>query len=81
MRVSRILSPGGGGHVAGWDAGWGGHAWQGACMAGGVGHAWQGVCVWYGGVHGKGHAWRGACMAGKTAIAVGSTHPSGMHSC
>ena len=63
----------------------GGHVWlgrayvaAGACMAGVCvwwGHAWQGSCmVW--GMHG-----RGACMAGKTAIAVGGTHPTGMHSC
>ena len=52
----------------------GGHAWQGACMAGGRacvagGHAWQGACVvggacMAGGVHGRGHVWQGACMAG-----------------
>ena len=41
---------------------------RGVCMAGG--------CV-VGGVHGKGaYAWQE-----KTAIAVGSTHPTGMHSC
>ena len=40
----------------------GGHAWQGAYMAGGV-------C-------GGGHAWHE-----KAAIAVGNTHPTGMHSC
>ena len=58
-------------------------------MAGGVhgrGHVWKGGYVWRvcvckgacvaGGVHG-----RGACVTGKTAIAVGSTHPTGMHSC
>ena len=45
----------------------------GACVAGGMsgrgGHAWQGVC---GG---------GMCVIAKTAIAAGSTHPTGMHSC
>ena len=59
----------------------GGHVWLGVCMAGG--------CVWQGGMHGRvgGHVWqRGvcggrACMAEKTAIAAGSTHPTGMHSC
>ena len=35
------------------------------------GRAWQGACVVVGGV----------CVAGKTAIAPGSTHPTGMHSC
>ena len=58
----------------------------GACVAGGmhgrraymVGvvhggrHARQGACVAMGG---------GACMAGETATAVGSMHPTGMHSC
>ena len=43
----------------------GGHAWQGACMAGCV---WQGACV-AGGMHGRG--W-GACM-------VGSCMAEGMH--
>ena len=51
-------------------------AW--ACMVGDVHSreepAWRGV---EGGVHGKG----GACVAGETAIAVGGTHPTGMHSC
>ena len=62
---------------------------RGAYMA--EGHAWQGG-VPGGGMHGKGYAWQGACMAGgacmawgcvagKTAIAAGSTHPTGMHSC
>ena len=40
----------------------------GACMAGGVSMA--------GGMHG-----RGVCVAGKTAIAVGGTHPTRVHSC
>ena len=48
------------------------------CVAGGVcvagGHVWQGVCM-AGGMCG-----RGACAAGKTATAVDSTHPTGMHS-
>ena len=34
-----------------------------------------GACM-AGGVHG-----RGACMAGEMAIAAGSMHPTGMHSC
>ena len=46
-----------------------GHAWQG-------GHAWHRVVCMAGG-----HAWQGACVVGKTAIAVGGTHPTGMHSC
>ena len=51
--------------------------------------------MWQGDVHGKGvgvcmvggHAWqggmpgRGVCLAGKTAIAAGSTHPTGMDTC
>ena len=58
----------------------GGHVWWGggmygrgvhgrggrACMA--EGHVWQG------------HAWQGACVV-KMATEVGSTHPTGMHSC
>ena len=75
----------------------GGHAWQGACMAG--------VCMWWGcawqrGMCGRGackaggrvcmaggHAWQGgmhgrvACVAGETATAADGTHPTGMHSC
>ena len=47
----------------------------------GNGQVWQkGVCM-VGGMHSSGHAWWGACMAGKTATAVDSTHPTGMHSC
>ena len=34
-----------------------------------------GVCVT------GGHAWQGVCVAGEMATAVGSTHPTGMHSC
>ena len=73
----------------------GGMHGRGACMAGGMhgkGCAWQGGACVAGGVHGTGacmtrdmcdggHAWQGACMAGETAIAVGSMHPTGMHSC
>ena len=64
------------GGMHGRGMGGGGHAWQGACMAGGMygrGHAWWGVCrvgacmaegaYMAGGVH-RGHAWWGACMAG-----------------
>ena len=61
------------------------HAWQGGmcggvCVAGRC--AWQGACV-AGGVHDREHAWQGvgAFLAGETAIAVGCTHPTGMHSC
>ena len=42
----------------------GGHAWQGACMAGvcvAGGHAWQG------------HAWRGTCVVGRGACMAGDT--------
>ena len=45
-----------------------------------------GVCL-AGGMHGGGCAWWVACMvgrvcvAGEMAIAVGSMHPTGMHSC
>ena len=54
-------------------------------MAGG-GMRGRGACVVGGGMHGRGHAWWGgcawgACVAGKMAIAVGGTHPTGMHSC
>ena len=76
----------GGGHV------WQGRrtcAWQGGmCTAGGMcgrGHVWQGcvcgrgVCV-AGGVH-EGHVWQGDMCAGETAIEVGGTHPTGLHSC
>ena len=48
-------------------------------MVGGMcdrGHAWWGVCM-AGGMHGGG----GAYMAGEKAIATGSMHPIGMHSC
>ena len=56
-----------------------GHVWQGMCGKGGC--AWQGVCV-AGGIHGRKAYMAGgrACVAGKTAIAVGGTHPTGMHS-
>ena len=48
----------------------GGHAWQGACIAGGGpcmvgGHEWQGACMADGGHAWQGtggHAWWGACM-------------------
>ena len=61
----------------------GGHAWQGGCalaggMCGGVcawGCAWQGACMV------GGYVWHGGCVAGETATTVGSTHPTGMHSC
>ena len=46
----------------------GGMRGRGTCMAGG--HAWWGAV-----------RSRGACVAGETAIAAGSTHPTGMHSC
>ena len=67
----------------------GGHAWQGACMAGGVhgrGHAWQGGLEWWGtcmvgGAWIAGGVWWEACMAGETATAAGGTHHTGMHSC
>ena len=62
---------------------------RGACMAGGVhgrgvcvagGCAAGGVCiaggVWWGVCMARGHAWQE-----KTVIAVGGTHPTGMHSC
>ena len=48
-----------------------GHVWQGVCMAEG-----EGACMPGGGMHG-----RGACVAGEMATAVGSMHPTGMHSC
>ena len=44
-------------------------------------------CAKQGGMHGRGcmeggRVWqRGACVAGETAIAAGSTYPTGMHSC
>ena len=34
-----------------------------------------------GGMHDRMHAWQGAYMAGEKAIATGSMHPIGMHSC
>ena len=41
----------------------------------------DGACV-AGGVLGRGtRVVGGVCVAGKTAIAPGSTHPTGMHSC
>ena len=57
----------------------GGHVWRGGMRG-------RGACVVGGGMHGRGHAWWGgcawgACVAGKMAIAVGGTHPTGMHSC
>ena len=73
-----------------------GHAWQGACVAGCVwwgGMHGRGACV-AGGMCGVcmagGHAWQGgvcgrhACpLADTTRYGqwVGSTHPTGMHSC
>ena len=74
----------------------GGHAWQGACVAGGHawwGCAWQGACMvggcawqgghaWQGGMHGRGCVWwGGSCVAGETATEADGTHPTGMHSC
>ena len=61
------------------------HMQEGMC---GGGHGRGGVHG-RGSVHGGGHAWQegghvwqgGACMAGKMAIAAGSMHPTGMHSC
>ena len=62
----------------------GGHAWQGACVAGGMcggGNVWQGG-MHCGGVCGRGHAWwGGGCVAGKMAFAADGTHPIGMHTC
>ena len=62
---------------------------RGACMAGrlciGRGYVWWGVCMGVcmaGGMHGGGgYVWHGGCVAGETATTVGSTHPTGMHSC
>ena len=59
------------------------HRGIGACVAGG--HAWQGACM-AGAMHGRGHAWQegcvvGACMTGEMATAADGTHPTGMHSC
>ena len=67
-----------GGHA--WQ---GGHEWQGACGAGG--YAFQGVRTvggCQGGMHGgvRGHGGGGG-MAGEMVTEVGSTHPTGMHSC
>ena len=53
----------------------------------GSGGVRQGGCAWQGSVHGRGVCGGGVCMARghawqeKTAIAVGGTHPTGMHSC
>ena len=58
-----------------------GHVWQRACVAEGMcgrGHVWQGACM-MGSVHGRGMCDEG--MAEKMATAVGSMHPTGMHSC
>ena len=73
-RVSRILSTVGGGScvavgtcMAGVCVA-GGHAWQGAYMAGDV-HAW-----WGGGMHGRRLAWQ-RCVNGRYG-----KHPTGMHS-
>ena len=58
-----------------------GHVWQGGVRGRGM-HVWHGVCM-AGGMCGKGVCMAGghACVAGKTATAVGSTHPTAMHSC
>ena len=67
----------------------GGHAWQGACVAGGM---CDEVACTVRSIHGGGmcggghalqgaHAWQGACMAGEMATAAGSTHPTGIHFC
>ena len=63
------------------------HGGGGACVAGVWGMHGR-VCVCGMGVcmagcvcGGWGCAWQGACMVGKMAIAVDSTHPTGMHSC
>ena len=46
---------------------------KGACMDGAC---MDGACM------ARGYAWqRGACVAGEMATSVGSTHPTGMHSC
>ena len=68
----------------------GGHAWQGACMAGGMhgiwGHAWQGVCM-AGGICNRGCAWQGGCMAegmhgrGCAWWGWGATCMAGGHTC
>ena len=42
--------------------------WQRACVA--RGHVWQGHASWHICIH-----------AGETTTEVGSTHPTGMHSC
>ena len=57
-----------GGHV---------HGRGGMCMAEDM--CGRGVCV-AGGVH-EGHGWQGDMCAGETAIEVGGTHPTGLHSC
>ena len=51
---------------------------RGACIAKWC--TWQG-CVHGGGICGGGMHGREARMAGETATEVGSTHPTGMHSC
>ena len=57
----------------------------GVCVAGGYvwqGGMWEGGCGWQGHVWHRGCAWQGVVyMAGETAAAVGSLHPTGMHSC
>ena len=60
--------------------------WWGAYVTGGhalqAGHAWQGGMCGRRGVCMAGMCMAGdACVAGEMAIAVGSTHPTGMHSC
>ena len=55
---------------------------RGACVAWGcVAGEGGGGCMTEAGMWGRG-AWQGgACAAGEMAIAAGSTHPTGMHSC
>ena len=48
-------------------------------MLGEGGHVWQGGMHGKGGVHGRGGG--GSYVAGEMATNVGSTHPTGMHSC
>ena len=57
----------------------GGHAWQGACMAGSVcgsRHAWQEGHAWQASMHGRGHVWwvrrcpwQEVCMTGGVCMA------------
>ena len=67
MLVDRVHGPGG----------WGvGGAWSGGCMVPG-GMVPGGYVHGPRGVHGPGGAW----WSHPTVTAVGSTHPTGMHSC